>query len=700
MLRRLPFVMEPLPDEPLIPWLETMAHAYRASFGQILTAVGLIGADASLGDQLYRGGMTSTWAACLRADQAGRVAFTTGLTTERLASMTRTVWAASVTRLTRENKVAVCSPAAGATGRYCPDCLSETGGRWRMHWGFHFGFACLTHDRLLVDSCPVCGLDARRGSHPLRLAPVPGRCHNPGGGKDAPQRCGGSLTSREGDEADGALLTSQREILELVSTDRRDTGIYRELPQSAAIVMKDVRLLARLSLGTLDARQLTGSIVVGEDTLAEVRRQVREPPRVRAALVEAVGSALALDALGDRERVTELLRGRLATSTSYAQHSPQMQELIAGAFGRTRRPAAILQSGAGELSPAELAARLPAVMWPEWARVLAPQRAHSEIAAVALSAVAMLAGARLTRAAALELLDPGVKPSQVTLILRQVREPIALTAMRSLTAYLDDHASPIDYARRRALDYSEVLSGDEWLGVAEQFGVSPGGRRRLQFARVHLYREISGNRTSTAPAKYRLQTAPDRSCFSAFEASLPPEVGEALSGLGAAFLDRHGITEPATWSPPVPFGAAAARAASSETATGSWPAARPAARAMMSGLTPEQAIAQYASGRSLRDLAADTGVARQTVGRVLRQAGGIIRPAHAQRRIVIGDEWLREQYEIYLRTIGDIAKEVGAGRTTVARRLRGAGATIRERGGASHAQVLLHDAGRRGSSPR
>jgi len=270
--------------------------------------------------------------------------------------------------------------------------------------------------------------------------------------------------------------------------------------------MKDARLVARLSLAALAAGEVADFSAVGGNTRARARAQLAKGPRARTALISGLGWALALHALSDPERVTGLMEGRLADSTSYALHSPQMQQLIAGAFRRTRRPAALLDPGASRLSPAERAARLPALMWPEWAQLLAPQQARTEVAAVAVSAAIVLSGTRLTHAAALALLDPAVKTSHMTTVLRQLGEPSSLLAIRSLMASLDDMATPIDYARRRSLVYSGLLSEDEWRGVAEGLGISPGRRRRLQFARVHLYREISGNRASTAPVEYQLQS--------------------------------------------------------------------------------------------------------------------------------------------------------------------------------------------------
>jgi hypothetical protein len=46
--------------------------------------------------------------------------------------------------------------------RWCPDCLTETDGRWPLRWRLPWVFACLRHQVLLADQCPTCGIAPRR----------------------------------------------------------------------------------------------------------------------------------------------------------------------------------------------------------------------------------------------------------------------------------------------------------------------------------------------------------------------------------------------------------------------------------------------------------------------------------------------------------------------------------------------------------
>ena len=73
--------------------------------------------------------------------------------------------------------------ALWAASRLCPSCITELGGVWHIGWKLAWSFACVRHQRLLIDSCPTCHqtLGARRTrSRPLFFGriPTPGFCMN------------------------------------------------------------------------------------------------------------------------------------------------------------------------------------------------------------------------------------------------------------------------------------------------------------------------------------------------------------------------------------------------------------------------------------------------------------------------------------------------------------------------------------------
>ena len=65
-------------------------------------------------------------------------------------------------------------------------------------------------------------------------------------------------------------------------------------------------------------------------------------------------------------------------------------------------------------------------------------------------------------------------------------------AVTRLATYLDDNDVPVDYQRRRRLDYSALLPSQQWLDLCRQTGVSPGQGRRDKIARCLLFARISG----------------------------------------------------------------------------------------------------------------------------------------------------------------------------------------------------------------
>lgn len=55
---------------------------------------------------------------------------------------------------------------------FCPECLAEDDGAWRLAWKLPWSFACVRHEALLVDTCPSCGLRAGNGRSDRSLTPV------------------------------------------------------------------------------------------------------------------------------------------------------------------------------------------------------------------------------------------------------------------------------------------------------------------------------------------------------------------------------------------------------------------------------------------------------------------------------------------------------------------------------------------------
>lgn len=703
-LRVLPFRIVPLPDEPFDSWFETLAHTYQATPNELATALGLTSPDG-------RSPMSSTtansWATALATDQLDALECTTGVPASLLRGSTRMEFATHAIRITRSGRISSFCPATGTAGRYCPECLADSGGRWRLSWQFPFGFACARHRRLLVDVCPGCGKPPRQIGHPLDLVPEPGHCHNrvPDAElRNRARRCRTDLTiDTDQIPAPAAVREAQRVMLAAVSRGLTSAGLYADDPQPTLRALEDVRLLARITR-ELAARGEIDTAPLGPEVIRAFLTDAAGPQRgvsLQGAVTVAVGTTLAWQVLADRRRVAELLRGRLAESTSYSRHTPQMQELIAASFGRARRPTAVLQSSttANSDDPARRARKVPAQLWPEWTELLAPTRIDRGIAASALSAAVVFTGTRLTHAAALSLIDRDAPTRQVTNVMRElgrgkVESHTLLTVVR-VAAYLDSHDTPIDYARRRTLDCINLLPLEQWRGLCEEANVAPGAGRRWSLARLHLYAMITGNAIRSAPWDHRNHTASD---VRTFAARLPRPVRGLLAATGATFLHDLGIDEPVTWSPPAELATAITPdIVPSREPELRWPPARPARGRLARTVEAARIADAYRSGMSTFEIAAKAGVSRQTISRVLAHTGTSTRRGRSVR-IDVDPEWLRTQYLTERRTIPEIAVLAGCSPMTINRRIRDAGIPLRQVGAGSEAQSL-HPQDLAGTSP-
>lgn len=691
-VRRLPLVIRPLPDEPFDSWFEAMAHAHDATVCEMAIALGLLGEDGT-----WRGGgVTAAWAIRLDAGQASTLEAATGIAAEEFHQMTRVRFWQFGARHARNGSLSGGAPVAGNGGRFCPECLADDGGRWRMSWQLPTGFACLRHRRLLADTCAACGLPPRRRGHPGNLIPRPGHCHNRASGTAVrDKRCRGDLTAdAHRIEVGGAVLDAQRTVFRTLSSGRASFGIYAQMPQPALVVLDDLRLLARLGR---NIAQEQADLVSTDANLPLAMRFQAETPlgdwtkgRPERAASIAVGVTLAIEALQDRESALRLLNGRLSAYTTYSPHTPQLQELMAASLGRRRRPTAVLQSASiPAADPAATARKLPIMLWDAWARRLVPRRTNREIAATALSAAVTLAGTPLTHAAALQYLDPQAPSGQVTQVMRQLgqspSESGTIVALIRLAEHLAQTDVPIDYSRRRALDCEGLLPRDQWVAICRECNVHPGSVRRYVTAKHYLFQRITGSPLLHAPTAWRDRLTVNDREVGEFGSSIPALVRAALTRVGREFLATNDIQEPLEWQPshelvadldlpPAPAGEGVL-----------WPVARPARD--IAAPTARAMQRAYRAGATMRELSEQAGLSRQTIARVLHDIDTDSRIGRP-REFHFDPDWLRDRYIADKLTIAQIADQAGCSTTLIRRSLRKAGIEARDRGTGSTVAMM------------
>lgn len=696
--RKLPFRLRPLPDEPFDSWLEAYAHGYGASIAELGLSLGLINPAVSTQSTPV---VTSSWATTLTPTQLDSLEETTGFPRQAFTEMTRMNFAAAAIRLTSTGRISPSCAGSGVAGRFCPECLRDSGGRWRLSWQFAFGFACLRHRVLLVDVCPQCGQHPRRVGHPLWQVPKPGRCHNPVRDVTGRQsRCGADLTINVDPLAAPEIVRdAQRTILHVVSHGSARFGLYDEEPQPALLVMEDFRLLSKLTRAKLrvDAAELAQAELGDElsNRFLALRASDAERRAVHPAnaVLAAVGNAGAYRALSDPTGLPALLADRLPRTMSTGGYSRPLAQLVDASLGRRHRPSTTLRASMRAVAtrPEDRARKVPALLWSAWTDKLAPNRLDREVAASALAAAVILAGSDLTHGAALRLLDPDAPGRRVSHLMaslgRSRAEEKSLGAIVKLAEYLDHADTPIDYARRRGLDYATLLPEQVWQGLCEEEGVRAGSGARWRAARHALFALITGSRVDAAPFPDPL-TGQARVMARDFLASAPSSVRQALEGIAVAFLQKNDIDEPLTWEPIM---SGAREKASEPNASGhekSWPRARPGADRLAETLPPARLTAAYEAGRSTRELAVEGKVARQTVARALERAGTPAKPPGRNKRIDIDIGWLRQRYVHEYATIPELAVEIGCSNQSVSKFLARAGIPARRRGSASRAESL------------
>lgn len=246
-----------------------------------------------------------------------------------------------------------------------------------------------------------------------------------------------------------------------------------------------------------------------------------------------------------------------------------------------------------------------------------------------------------------------------------------ITTLTNLATQLDRQPAPIDYNRRRALNYHCLLPLEQWHQIALEHNIHPGTTRH-QHARNYLYALLSGNPAQDGPAT----AFPDRTLapgYTRFRSALPEEVHHALLSAGASFLTSNGIHgEPTTWHPANP----PTQRPSARTAT--MPPKRPSV-ARHPRPASNEINQSYQAGTSIRDLAKTTDLSREQVRATIVQAGTPIRPAHRPSH-QLDDNWLRDQYLLHHHSIRQIATDVGCGPSTISRHLKALNVPLRARG--------------------
>ena len=179
------------------------------------------------------------WTTWLSAEQIDVVATAAGIASSVVESMTLGAYDGVALKLdpTTHRLDATFPFGAVRWSRFCPRCLSESNGRWKLEWRLGWAFACVRHNAVLVDHCPGCGKHKRRQQN-YRFVPSPATC-----------KCGHDLSAATTIEFAYAhpIIRAQTRIYDVIDGGNTSFGVFEGIPSSAVDVLAATRSLTNRS---------------------------------------------------------------------------------------------------------------------------------------------------------------------------------------------------------------------------------------------------------------------------------------------------------------------------------------------------------------------------------------------------------------------------------------------------------------------
>ncbi|WP_238413095.1 hypothetical protein [Saccharothrix deserti] len=578
------------------------------------------------------------------------------------------------------------------------------------------------------------------------------------------------------------MLQAQDLVLDVINEEKAQFGIYATNPLPASTALSDLRALAGRILSHAERGDLNS---MPRDLLADYDHAMAQPaghnkPAHAIARPGAMAPAhAAITALGVTAAVTVLnsntvrdagtairwlietsrQRGSTVTPSNIGSwgrgSSTTLKAVQLSALGPFLKPSDQLRyrTAADTPShrlPADRALsrhhRIPARLWTTWALRLQPGTWPSlRILRPALSAALLLAGTRRTLSDATETLGAIIDSHDVSRSLMALEASPhwshILIALTRLVDHLDAGDIPIDYHRRRELNYDDLLPADQWIIFCRQTGFLTGQQRRLQLARCLLFEKISNMPAEKAPDSFRIDRSFNREQLHQFAARITPDLAEHLNAAAQDFLAHQGIAgEPVEWQPPVTLlddlqlpgdtptavdintlhrlvrdGRTSLSAAAQQLGTTldvvrhlldqhPAPALPPTTSeqaratgqlrfAARTALPRELLTRLYCDQQhTLREIGRRIGVSRNIVSALLDEYA-IPRRQHNGPRptIMISRDWLYDQYINHRRTLPDLARETGMSPSNMTRWAKRHNIPLRSRGGTSHSRAQRPD---------
>lgn len=474
--------------------------------------------------------------------------------------------------------------------RYCPDCLRERPGVFLAGWRLNWTFACVLHQRVLLDACPECLLPLSESTGRSRYMWDPNLCGaNIGGGLPV-TRCGANLT-QAWDESrlpeHSFVLLVQTQIAQAIRHGDND-GLFHTLRGNASALRASGELDLIASLSGLPEQDLAGLIE------AEKRVGATAPNNAyaTAALVTAAFMLTrANDAsIGPRIRRVTFSRPP-APAPRGAGHGPGsprellarwgqpdgvMREKILAAHDQDFTTSQRLVYGSALSSVRKIAEptavesgrpfvqsqQVPELLWTEWAAPLDVGGAATEWALrSALSAALRTVdkGERLPEYIDRTRASDARSEDRVRHLTRLLRPKMIgspedadrlVRAITELAMLLSARPSPINYARRTQLPWDRILPKTHWVDICDAAAHNPGGEVRLRNAQRYLFKRATQASPRTLPPGLAIgRHKQDAAEYSSFRAAVTLELQQGLDAYLLGILRSSGIEEPSVWAP-------------------------------------------------------------------------------------------------------------------------------------------------------
>jgi hypothetical protein len=558
--RSLPIRVDPIPGEGLDSWLEALSRRLDTSARDLLAALGLA--------EPHERRRIPTFTVYLRHDEAARVAAATGLTPAVLEEMTLAHFDPMALRIDRARRSVARNYSWGRRRGtwFCPRCLTENGGRWLLRWRLGWSFACTRHRCLLAERCPTCERTPQRGALWLNLPKAATCAEHPASAGRAWARCGTDLTTTPVLEftAEHPVLVAQQVIDATITSGTATFGLYTATP--AASLFSDLTLLAARILRTTpapsphdpDLGQLAHDYPVA--TSGPGASGATSPAHAALTAIAVVRALRVLHSpIEDIAAETLTAMGTHDTRAWQVGNGPEpanrlnITPVLARVLHRVDRARVDVLGGPQRCLGRDRTGQLPTVFWPWWTLRLTPAwRVHRQIRTV-LSCLVLACGTTLSISRAAAALGDAVSAGYVAASLQRLSAEPAWPAIRSaiirIADHLDTYGSPIDYARRRALDYTDLLPTPQWDVLCARTGLRHS-HATLRATRCVLFESLSGLPANLAPNRYAPTSLEQRRAVADFPLLLTTTVADELTRVAAEFLDAHGIEEPLTWQPP------------------------------------------------------------------------------------------------------------------------------------------------------